>query len=64
MFSFGNISKVNYAWINTIGSQMLEIKLTTDNPNDKLLLQFKYDGSLSFWVTNDNEQTWNNIWTK
>jgi hypothetical protein len=42
---------------------MIEIKLTTDNPNDKLLIQFKYDGSLSFWVTNNNEQTWNNIWT-
>lgn len=63
IFSFGNISKVNYAWINTIGNQMLEMKLTTDNLNDKLLIQYKYDGSLSFWVTNDNEQTWSNIWT-
>lgn len=51
-------------WIGTDGQQRLEFVFTFNDPNTKLLLQFRYDGSFGFYVTNDGGHSWQNIWIK
>lgn len=58
------MDNVTVSWVGTAGQQILELFFTFTDPNTKLLLQFRYDGVMGFYVTNNGGASWSTIWTK